>query len=134
MAVLNWDEKYKLGIAKVDKQHTEIAEIINKLHDLLEVNDDKQKLKLLKKLIKTTKEHFETEEKLMTRHKVFNFFSHKAQHDRLLRILNELLEDVEDNGKEIGESFLFLMRDWMINHHRFHDIKMAKELIEKGAK
>ncbi len=134
MAILNWDEKYKLGIAKVDKQHTEIAGIINKLHDLLDVKDDKQKLKLLIKLIKATKEHFETEEKLMTRHKVFNYFSHKAQHDRLLRILNELLDDVEENGKKVGESFLFLMRDWMINHHRFHDIKMAKELIEKGAK
>lgn len=134
MAILNWNKEHEIGIAKVDKQHSEIAGIINELYDLLESKDNKQKIRLLKKLYKITKVHFETEEKLMKKYKVFNYFSHKAQHDRLLRILSELLDDVENHGKEVGESFLLLMRDWMINHNKFHDIKMGKELIEKGAK
>ncbi len=134
MAFLVWDENYLIGIKEIDKQHTEIAEIINQLHDLLESNDKKKILTLLRKLNKLVDTHFETEEKYMKEYKVFNIFSHKAQHNRLSRILDEHLEEVEEGNKELNESFVTLLRDWMVNHHRFHDKKMGEELVKKGVK
>ncbi len=134
MPLLNWDERYSLGIKKVDKQHDEITKILNRLYELLDSDKEKEILALLEKLNKTVDEHFETENQLMKKYKIFNFFSHKAQHDRLSRILDENLEEVKDGNKKLNEPFLLLMRDWMINHHRFHDKKMGEELKKKGAK
>ncbi len=134
MPLLDWDERYLVGIKKVDKQHKDIAKILNRLYELLDSDEEKEILSLLEKLNKTIDEHFATENELMTKYKIFNFFSHKAQHDRLARILDENLEEVKEGNKKLNEPFLLLMRDWMINHHKFHDKKMGEELIKKGAK
>jgi hemerythrin-like metal-binding protein len=134
MPILEWDERYSIGIKKVDKQHTEIAGYINKLHELLGSNNKKEIIELLRKLNKAVDEHFATEEKLMQKYRIFNIFSHTAQHNRLSRILDENLEEVEEGNKELNEQFIMLMRDWMINHHKFHDKKMGEELVKKGAK
>ena len=134
MALLEWDERYLLGIKKIDKQHNDIAKIINRLYELLDSDNSDEKIKLLEKLNKTIDRHFETENNLMVKHKIFNYFSHKAQHDRLERILDNNLEEVKAGNVQLNKEFLLLMRDWMINHHKFHDMKMGRELIEKGVK
>ncbi len=134
MPLLNWDEQYMVGIKKIDKQHTDIVNIINKLYELLDSNDNNTIIKLLEKLNDTVKKHFETENKLMTKHKIFNYFSHKAQHDRLERILEKNLDDAKAGTFELNKEFVLLMRDWMVNHHRFHDKKMGEELKGKGVK
>jgi len=91
-------------------------------------------ISLLKEFYQLNVDHFVNEENLMKQYKTFNYFSHKAQHDRLLRILRELLRDFEENKIGLSEQMLYLFHDWMINHFKFHDKKMGKELVEKGAK
>jgi len=134
MSFLDWDEQYLTGIESVDNEHKAAAGIINKLHDLAGTNERSHIAELLNVLYDETKAHFDNEERLMKEYKIFNYFSHKAQHDRLLRILKEFISEFENNNKELSDQFLYLLHDWMINHFKFHDGKMGRELVEKGAK
>ena len=134
MGFLDWDEQYLTGIESVDNEHKAAADIINRLYELRDTNERSQITELLHVLFDETKAHFDNEERLMKEYKIFNYFSHKAQHDRLLRILKNFIAEFENNNKELSEQFLFLLHDWMINHYKFHDGKMGRELVEKGAK
>ncbi len=134
MSYLEWDEQYITGIKSIDDEHISAAKIINELYALSNTNERSHIAELLNELFSQTKAHFENEESLMKQYKIFNYFSHKAQHDRLLRILKEFITEFENGKKNLSKQFLELLHDWMINHFKFHDGKMGRELIEKGAK
>ncbi len=134
MSFLEWGDEYMTGIESVDNEHKGAVEIINRLYELSGTNERSHISELLGKLYDETKAHFDNEERLMKEYKIFNYFSHKAQHDRLLRILKEFISEYGNNNKELSEQFLVLLHDWMINHYKFHDGKMGRELVEKGAK
>jgi hemerythrin-like metal-binding protein len=134
MNFLDWNESFNTGIKSVDNEHSRAAEIINELHDLKDSNERSHILELLKEFYQLNADHFANEENLMKQYKTFNYFSHKAQHDRLLRILREFLRDFEANKIGLSDQMLNLFHDWMINHFKFHDKKMGIELVEKGAK
>ncbi len=134
MSFLEWGDEYMTGIESVDNEHKGAVEIINRLYELSGTNERSHIAELLNVLYHETKAHFDNEERLMKEYKIFNYFSHKAQHDRLLRILKEFISEYGNNNKELSEQFLVLLHDWMINHYKFHDGKMGRELVEKGAK
>ncbi len=134
MSFLEWGDEYITGIESVDNEHKGAVEIINQLYELSGTNERSHISELLGKFYDETKAHFENEERLMKEYKIFNYFSHKAQHDRLLRILREFISEFDNNHKELTPQFLNLLHDWMINHFKFHDGKMGRELVEKGAK
>ncbi len=134
MKFLNWDESFTTGIESIDNEHNRAAEIINELYLLKDSNERSHILELLKEFYQLNVDHFANEENLMKQYKIFNYFSHKAQHDRLLRIIRELLVDFESNKIGLSEQMLNLFKDWMINHFRFHDKKMGIELVKKGVK
>ncbi len=132
MTFLHWNTSHATGISIVDKQHDQIAEKINQLYKLIGTNEHSQIVEVLKELNKLMDEHFSTENALMKEHKVFNYFSHKAQHDRLSRILDDNLDDIIQKEKDLTPQYLILLRDWTINHLKFHDKPMADDLKSKG--
>ncbi len=134
MSFLDWGDEFLTGIKSVDNEHLKAVGVINQLYELRDTNERSHMAELLNVLYDETKAHFENEERLMKEYKIFNYFSHKSQHDRLLRILKNFISEFENNNKELSVQFLVLLHDWMINHFKFHDGKMGRELVEKGAK
>jgi hemerythrin-like metal-binding protein len=132
MNLIDWTEKELCGVKVIDEQHIRIVEIANELHQNLG-SDRKWKMEsLVKDLIETSKDHFETEEKLMTKYKFLHFYSHKLEHDSFMNKLYSFKQSFDNGSKDVNLKFLQTVKNWMINHLELNDRKCCVYLIEKG--
>lgn len=114
---LEWDEKYSVDVELIDSQHKQLIKTINDLISVMNRNPVEGGLKgIIKTLIESKKNHFETEEKYF---KEFNFEGaekHMAEH----RFFTKKIEEIENrsNGDETILAFeLFdFLGDWLIDH------------------
>ena len=61
-----WDEKYCLGISKIDVQHKKLFGIINMAMYVKEYSDNaKELIEILEEMTNYAQEHFKTEETYM---------------------------------------------------------------------
>jgi len=125
MSFIKWSSKDKLGISSIDKQHKEIYEIVNNLHDL----KDESKTKISKQykvLLSKFKEHFETEEDFMKKNNVLSLFSHKLEHERALAKYSTYFEQYQSSKEPFDDEILQSLKTWLVNHAEMKDNKLKQ--------
>ena len=132
MKFIELTENEMVNVELLDDQHKEMAEIINKLHKELGAKFDGESKRLLKQLTEITKEHFETEERLMKQYNYVNFFSHKLEHDRFYKKVSDFRVEVETGTTRLNLEFLKSLRKWFFNHFKFNDKKCGDFLASNG--
>ena len=132
MSFIEFTDKEILNIKKVDMQHAKFAELLNKLHQQLGAKFEGETNRLLIDLKGTLREHFDTEEELMKEHKYVNFFSHKLEHDRFYKKVDEYLDLISGGKTKLDLEFLKSCRRWFFNHFELNDKKCAEHLISQG--
>jgi hemerythrin len=91
--LINWSDRYSVGISRIDEQHQRLVELINELHAAILVGDRRSALpKILDGLAGYAVSHFTTEETLMKKFGYPNYEQHKAEHDRLTAQIKQLLQ------------------------------------------
>ena len=92
-----FDETLVTGNEMIDGQHKELIDKINKLLDSCEVGNDKlTAIKTLEYLADYTDFHFGEEEKLQESIAYPGIEQHKKEHKKLLKVVEELHEMLED--------------------------------------
>ena len=97
--LLAWRSEYSLGTPDVDHEHRELFDLINELRaSLYEPGAETTVPDFLGELFSKISSHFALEEKLMRDGEYAGFPAHKADHERLLDEIRDLMDDYEDGG------------------------------------
>lgn len=128
-ALLNWNERYSVGIDAVDYEHQELIALINRLYAALSTNDTKLRIPaFLGDLFKAISSHFALEEKFMSEHRYPGRLSHKTDHERLLEEIRDIMDDFERTGVTDPADLSNRLDVWFSRHFQSHDAKLHKAL------
>ena len=128
MALIQWKREYSTGVAAVDHEHRELIDLINRLHDeLLAKRDSDAAGAFFGDLYRAISAHFALEERLMRDCHYDNLPEHKADHERLLDDICEIMEEYEHH-EAAAEELCGRLDDWFSRHFETHDAKLHKVL------
>lgn len=123
---INLTSAETLEIDSIDKQHFELASLINKVNNSFINNDCESIKRNFHDLLLHMKLHFEHEEKLMIENKFDGFYSHKMEHQRFYSNLKMLEGESTESDKLFDIEILESIRRWYFNHIEIKDRKLAE--------
>ena len=125
--ILVWKSEYSLGIPDVDHEHQELFDLINELHArLFEPGSGTTVADFLGELFSKISSHFALEEKLMRDGRYAELPAHKADHERLLDEIRDLMDDYEDGGYVDLDRFAGDLERWFSVHFSTHDAALHR--------
>ena len=129
MALINWDEKYSVGVPSVDHEHRELIELINPTHDkMLRAESAGAVLEFLGEIYGRIAAHFALEERLMRKKHYPQYAGHKADHERLLDEIREIMDDFEDQTFFDEAQLARRLHTWFSEHFHNHDARLHRVL------
>lgn len=128
MALLEWKDKYSVGIEAVDHEHRELIELINRLHEEATARGSKEAIEaFFGDLLKNISMHFALEERFMREHRYDQMSQHKTEHERLLDDLREIMDGyigMPSAAAELGRR----LDNWFSRHFETHDARLHRRL------
>ena len=129
MPLIAWDEKFSVGIASVDHEHRELIGLINDAHDrLMRPAAQAAVPDFLGEIYARISAHFALEEQLMRMERYDHYDEHKADHERLLDAIRDIMDDYEDARNYDENRFAQRLRTWFTEHFRTHDARLHGQL------
>jgi len=133
--LVDFSEKFHLGIEVIDKQHAKWFEFINKLYLALEQGEARSKLnEVFKELVDYTNYHFGFEEKYMKDFKLPIYESHKNKHQEFVSSLLELYNEYLSGKVDTPYKLLLTLKKWVESHVLYDDRKYADDFRKHGLK
>ena len=127
--MIEWQERYAVGIAVIDGQHREMLELVNRL--LQGLRDGRERAELvetLRELVRATEHNIATEERLMQEHGL-SPVHHADAHTRLLEAIRCFDLRLDPQGLAASASWL---REWLLGHIDEDDRPFAEQLRARG--
>lgn len=135
MQLIEWREEFSIGLPGVDHDHRELIAEINRLHDQIRSGDEVAALSVTLGGIQTAiAAHFALEEKDMASLGYDQFAAHKADHERLLDEILDIIDEVCERGRYDPEILAGQLASWFGVHFRTHDARLHGWLAREGKK
>ena len=132
MAPIEWKENYSVGVAAVDHEHQELIDLVNRIEAALTAQEPPEQTRaVFGDLFRAISSHFALEERFMREHGYDQTPDHKADHERLLDELRDLMDDYESNpalGSAAAAQLVARVGDWFTNHFKTHDARLHARL------
>ncbi len=129
MPLIEWDKKFSVGVAAVDHEHRELIGLVNDAHErLLRPGDDDAVMDFLGEIYARISAHFALEEQLMRIKNYGHYGEHKADHERLLDEIRDIMDDYEDDECFGEDQFAQRLKEWFTEHFRTHDARLHRQL------
>ncbi len=130
MTFITWKAEYSLGIPSADAEHRELIELLNEIYEELVRSGagESSTQDFLGELYAKISAHFALEEKLMRDHRYDGYREHKADHERLLNEIRDLMDEYEDSKELDAEAFSSKLDAWFSNHFRTMDARLHQRL------
>jgi hemerythrin len=130
---VEWDERLSVGIPLIDRQHQKLLDITNDLYFAC-----RQGGKLIKSQFMVTVKgavdyvgyHLGTEDKIMRRVKYPEYGAHKKEHDDFVQELLRQISDYQSGRTFAPYALVRYLRDWILSHIAFTDLKLGKYLLD----
>ena len=127
--MIQWSERYEVGIAVIDGQHREMLDIVNRLlAGLRDARDSGELVETLRELVRSAEHNIATEERLMQEHGLAPAH-HAEEHQRLLEAIRHFDLRLDPGG--LAESTRFL-HEWLLGHIDEDDRPFAEQLRSRG--
>lgn len=130
MALVDWRSEFETGIASVDHEHRELIGLINALHMVIGQGATRARVAgFLGEVLARIAAHFALEEAMMRQHRYDDYAAHKADHERLLDELRDIMDANEHDGEadaaaELGRA----VHDWFVVHFKTRDARLHRTL------
>jgi hemerythrin len=130
-----WDKSLETGHERIDEQH---KQLFNSLISIIKASrqgyGNDEIIRTLDFLGEYTIMHFKTEEDLQKEFDYPDYLNHKKSHDDFKLTIKELTYDLgkKGPGKELIDTVVKTIGDWLITHIKGSDIEMASYLKSKG--
>lgn len=130
---IKWSDKFKSGVAKLDNQHKELIELINKLQRRIIKGGGKEEIgKVIESIYEHKSNHFAEEERLMLDHNYPQYEQHAKEHGEMLDKLSKLKEDLAAGNNMATVELTGFLSDWLVNHISGMDLKYGKFFNDRG--
>jgi hemerythrin len=133
--IVEWHDSYSVGVKLIDEQHIKLIELTNKLFESCMSGNERIKsesifLKVLREIVDYVSYHFSTEERVMERIDYIESKRHKHEHTSFVKkVLNEA-EEFKLGKMNNALSFVYYLRDWVLQHIAITDKKLGEYLLE----
>ena len=128
MTLIAWRTDFETGIPDVDHEHRTLVALINELPDALDAGPGVAARDVLGDIHAGISAHFALEERLMRESRYDEYREHKADHDRLLDELRDLMDDFEEGRWGDRDAFAARVADWFTVHFRTRDARLHRRL------
>jgi hemerythrin-like metal-binding protein len=126
MPLIEWRKEFETGVPSVDHEHRELVDLINRLHEQMASGADKARVsEFLGEVFARIAAHFALEESIMRKHAYDEYAAHKAEHERLLDEIRDIMDGV---SAEYASSLSTVVRDWFVNHFKSKDARLHRKL------
>lgn len=127
--ILQWQDKFNIGIKKIDNQHKRILEIINQIYSLKTAHSQNRKTisKILDELDNYVVEHFTDEEHLLTSSDEKYYHQQVAEHRLFLSFVSQIRDEYKNRQFNLNSVFKFLI-SWFIDHTQGIDREICKHI------
>ena len=133
--MIKWDDKYSVGVSKIDEEHKKFIDIINIYKAIYVIpHDDRTRAisEILVEIIAYAEKHFKTEETYMINFKYYDYKSHKDEHNRFSKIISNYWQELADNKFKVTDAILEHLKQWLVNHIQVTDKKYVICFNENG--
>jgi hemerythrin len=135
MALLTWSDKFSVQVGQFDREHKELINLINRLHDAMKAGQGKQVIgDVLNGLISYTQNHFAAEERLMKAHAYPAYETHKKAHNQLTMTVLDFQKGFMDGSVPLSHEVMMFLKDWLSGHIQGVDREYGPFLNGKGIK
>jgi len=133
LVLLTWSSKYSVGVRALDDQHRRLVGILNALHAAM-LKGQAQKIAgpLLDDLLIYTRDHFSTEERMMSEAGFPGLAEHRAKHQELGGQVGDYVIRYRKGDSTIYIQLLIFLRDWLANHIQKEDLEYGPCLNAHG--
>ena len=130
MTLIDWRDEFRTGITAVDFEHESLINLLNELYANLGAHAAKVEVEdFLGEVHAQISAHFALEEKIMRGASYDQYADHKADHDRLLDEIRDIMDRFAAEGYEgYGEDLSTHLREWFINHFKTKDSRLHRML------
>lgn len=127
-----WGQHYLTGVEDVDRQHEEIAALLNQLYDAhREGAAHHEQLALFDALIAVVATHFRTEESYMREMGYEDLELHKLEHDSLAGKVMSMREEFGEGQQNRLDAGLEFVKEWLRDHMMTSDRRMGRFLARR---
>jgi len=137
---IEWEDKYSVGIEKIDNQHKQLIEVINRLYYSRGSSSHVVLGETIQKLIEYTKTHFTDEERLMRENGYPAYQAHKKRHEAFIEEVQKFNNEHQKVDDDLLENYslvtdvLFYLKSWLCGHILVVDKEYSPFLNKKGIK
>ena len=135
MPLIEWNDKYSVGVQEFDQQHQRLIGLLNNLHDAMIQGKGSDVLAgTLKQLVNYTQTHFAAEEAAMAKHQYAELDKHRAAHEALTRRVTEFQTDLQNGRVGLTVTLSTFLKDWLMTHIADTDKRYGPFFNEHGIK
>ncbi|MFP3089423.1 bacteriohemerythrin [Treponema sp. TIM-1] len=130
--IVEWDDRYLIGIPLIDEQHKELIRLTNNLYESCLQGDEaaRENFRIaIQGTVDYVKFHFGAEEQILKNVNYPEFTAHKKQHEEFVRQVLEEVKNFEEGKKFVPNIFVRFLRDWILTHIAMVDKKYAEYII-----
>lgn len=127
MALITWKNEFNIGVPSVDEEHRQLIKLINEIHGYL--NDDEREFfvdDFLGEIYARIAAHFALEEKWMREHGYDQFREHKAEHEKLLDDIRDIMDAYDDKANFDEATLSDRLSSWFTGHFKTMDARLHK--------
>ncbi len=130
MTLIQWRKEFETGVAEIDHEHQELIDLINGLHAQLGTDASRETVSnFLGEVFAKISAHFALEETVMRKHGYDEYAEHKADHEKLLDDLRDIMDDFDnDEFVDYKAALADAVRDWFVNHFKTKDARLHRLL------
>ncbi len=133
--VLEWEERYSVGVGLIDQQHQQMFRVINDLVDIIHgVPDTERVAELLDAIIRYKRVHFATEERYFEEFGYEGAAEHIAEHRKFDETLAGIKEKHVDDTTGLAFELVDFLEDWLVRHLLHTDQKYKECFLVHGLK
>ncbi|MDP6344084.1 MAG: bacteriohemerythrin [Alphaproteobacteria bacterium] len=116
--LLEWDDKYLIGVEELDYEHVDLFNRVNQIFEQLAGQSEPAAVEdILEALFTRVEAHFALEERFMREHKYTGYDPHKEEHDLFLDNLREAIERFRlGPAVSSSETMMAELKLWVIDH------------------
>ena len=130
--VMEWNEAYSVGIAKLDEQHKRLLSLLNQAHRLGDRQHQPAELnRLASSMLAYAFSHFTTEEELMRAYDYPDYLPHMAMHNSFKQQANRYQLEAA-NGEGSSRAVVAFLSEWLEGHINGSDKKLGRFLNKLG--
>ena len=130
MTLIEWRKEFETGVAEVDHEHRELIGLINTLHNQIGASAPRETVNsFLGEVFAKISAHFALEETVMRKHDYDEYADHKADHEKLLDDLRDIMDDFDaGTNTDYKKALAMAVHDWFVNHFKTKDARLHKKL------